>query len=269
VTERHAPGQRIPLLALEWNLPAHLKHADPAPFLALLRETLAEALPLRIGRGGERLPHKVAPGDYSEFLRFWRDVSAIEHGSFFSWKASPPIFGGHIRFPDSRNGSEHPPPRAVRLFLHVDGRVPEQQGTWAERAVELLTSVAQLTQAFFGAAYLQRNWVFRSGRLWYDTESEDAPTGQGTDWLGLPPDPTWLTWYGPSYAALVRSALEGFPCETRGASILVRLTAHPVSKDELRGLAPRLPAELLAVRADPRFPATSPTQLARVIPPVD
>jgi hypothetical protein len=75
-------------------------------------------------------------------------------------------------------------------------------------------------------------------QAWYGC---DRQVHVANRWLGIPPVPAWLTWFGRPYAPLVRDA---FARDVRGyAQGLARPTNEPVGLAALADRRPNYPAK--------------------------
>jgi hypothetical protein len=97
-------------------------------------------------------------------------------------------------------------------------------------------------------------------------------------WVGLPALPTWLAWFGTPYRKLVGEAVSDWVVRASHGGVLARFGSEPMDVDELQGVFPTLPAELLARRRDgsPMNPAIRityvqppPSEPAEAIPWID
>lgn len=235
--------QRIRLVNLEWFLPFGVPASESAPLLlALLRRYCPEAEPTRFGTF-EPLQHKSAPGDDSEFLRVWSEVASAPYGDSFFWKAKSPCFGGSVGYCDPRE--DHRPERGerfVRLSVDFDGRALEGEARWCEVVVSLFRQIASEMAAFYAAAYVERN-VIAKRSIWYDGESESIALMRSRWWVGLPSKPTWLAWYGGPYSDQLRARIA--TVEDHATGVLLRNGELPLDTDQLKGVFPKLPKELI------------------------
>jgi hypothetical protein len=140
------------------------------------------------------------------------------------------------------------------LTLDFDGRALEDD-RWRDAVVSLFVQLARRLGAFYAMAYVQRNVIARRGQLWHDVESESYPLPRTKWWLGVPPAPTWLAWFGVPYRAEVEPALG----RARQSSsdwpegILLEIGSQPADLDQLKETFPSLPAHILA-RMGERLP---------------
>lgn len=86
----------------------------------------------------------------------------------------------------------------------------------------------------------------------YRTEMSTLP--RSDRWVGLPAGPTWLAWFGPHYAELVRQTVKARITAESGGALFVRMGEEPMNADELADLFPALPTHLVARRI--KQPAT-------------
>ena len=235
-----APKQqeRIRLIGLDWYLPMSRSSSDTAKLLLrVLRKTCPEAVPTRFGTF-EPLQHRLGSDDES-FVNVWKEVGSVTYGDMFFWKSKSPSYGGSASFPDQRDrfrpaGVE----RAICLSVDFDGRALDTNPAWCETVVNLFLEVARQLRAFYGHGYVQRN-VIGGRSVWFDQQSEGAPTVRGRWWLGLPPWPTWLAWFGGGYGRLLKSSMAD-PAIHFPEGIFLRCGDTPLAIDELTSVYPQL-----------------------------
>lgn len=258
-----APAQqeRIRLVGLDWYLPAAQSSPDTAKLLLqTLRKICPEALPSRFGTF-EPLQHRIDPEGES-FVNVWEEVSSVEYGDMFFWKTKRPFFDGYVSFPDKREPRIIGEKRAIHLALSIDGRALDAEPAWCETVVKLFVELARKLRAFYGLGYVQRNII--AGRtIWFDGKGEGSPTLPGRGWLGLPPAPVWLAWFGAGYRNAVEASLNDRQSLKTQEGILLRLGDAPLDRDQLNGVFPRLPQSLFAVWDGNQF------QPAPVIPALE
>ena len=243
--------ERIRLVGLDWFLPASRGSTDTAKTLLVsLRKLCPEGLPTRFGTF-EPLQHRLDADDES-FLKMWEEVSEVEYGDSFFWNAKRPCFEGSVFFPDKRD--KFKPSRAERsihLSMDFDGRALHAHAGWCETIVRLFVELARALGSFYAIGYVQRNVIARRG-IWFDGESEPSPTLRGRWWLGLPPNPVWLMWFGGGYARRLES-LKADASTVTAEGMLFRQGSLPMDRDELIGTFPDLPAMLFAQIEDDEY----------------
>ena len=193
----------------------------------------------------EPLQHRLGSNDDEPFIELWKELSGVQWGDSFFWRAKSPCFGGHLSFPDQRD--QYKPERAERalhLSMDFDGRALRADARWCETTVRLFSEVAESLRAFYAVGYVQRN-VIAGRSIWFDGKSESV-TLSGRWWLGLPPTPAWLAWFGAGYAQELRDHLSSVASTIKQDGIFLRLGAQPMDCDELKGVFPRSPDSLLA-----------------------
>lgn len=241
-----APTQeeRIRLVGLDWYLPYVQSSPETAKLLLqTLRRLCPEALPTRFGTF-EPLQHRMDQNGES-FLSVWEEVSRVEYGDMFFWKSKSPFYGGHISFPDQREPSKVGAKRAIHMSIDIDGRALDTEPAWCETVVKLFGELARKLRAFYGLGYVQRNVIARRTIL-LDGKSEGSPTLPGGWWLGLPPAPTWLAWFGAGYRNALEESLNDRQSLNTPEGILLRLGDTPLDRDQLNGIFPVLPQSLFA-----------------------
>lgn len=248
-----AAEERFRHVYLTWFLPLVQAEATPFNLLSAFRATCPETVPVRYG-GFEPYRGRLDSDGDAAFVEAWRGAE-LEFGGSFFWTATPPCFGGHAAFPDKRETLTREtadvvqlrPPRAgraIRVSTNWDGRALHEDARWCETVVAAFRNVARHLGAFYGAAYVNRNVVIKRGRVGYAPDSESFALQRSSWWLGIPPKPTWLAWFGEPYRDVVQSYLptaERFP-----EGLLLRHGTEPMDIDELEGRMPELPAEVLA-----------------------
>ena len=231
-------NERIRAISLAWYF-ASLPNADE--LLQQLRLFCSKALPHRYGPTSP-YRHLFEERRGSEFVALWDKQAREKAMGGVSWSASSPCFGGHVSFPDQLTGTALTTRPCTVLRMYFDGRAPELDPRWTDAITALFQAVALKLHAFYGAAFVQRNAIAGRG-LFFDGESEPVPA-PASNFTGLIPIPTWLTWFGPEYSSLLRAKLDGYAIAL-GDSLYVQGGERPMDADELKGRVPILPSEFV------------------------
>jgi hypothetical protein len=256
-----AKEERIRLVGLDWYLPSVQSSRETAKvLLQTLRKTCPEALPTRFGTF-EPLQHRMETNGES-FVSVWEEVSRVEYGDMFFWKTKSPFYGGDISFPDQREPRLAGVKRAIHFSMSVDGRALDAEPAWRETVVRLFVELARRLRAFYGVGYVQRNVIARRS-IFFDTQSEGSPTLPGRWWLGLPPTPTWLAWFGAGYRNALEASVKDRASLNTPEGILFRLGDAALDVDQLYGIFPPVPRSLFAQWDGNQF------QPAQVIPELE
>jgi hypothetical protein len=276
---RNATEERIRTLELAWYVPAgNLPTDAPERWLVVVAERFPAASPTRFG-AFEPFGGRLERDGPAAFARAWREQAAVEFGSMLFWSASAPCLEGSVSFPDGR--ADRRPARlgrVVRLSTTLDARPLHRDPDVCDAVVGWFAEVAEDLGAVYGAGCVLRDAIMRRGRVFYDALSENAPLPRSRWWVGLPAHPTWLAWFGDPYRSLVEAGLDPTTVTARPSGLLMRCGPEPMDADELRDVAPRLPAELVAVRrpgstVDPVARITMtlgpPSESAATIPPIE
>src|SRR5262249_25629527 len=246
--------QRIRLVGLEWFLPAIAEsHNTAKALLDVIRRVCPAARPTRFG-AFEPLQSRLEPGIDQPFIAMWNDACHIPWGDSFFWKAASPCYGGSVFFPDQRD--EYKPERvsrAVRLSMDFDGRKLHEDTQWCEAVVSLFIEIAQTLNAFYALGHVQRGAIAQRGSIWFDNHTEASPILAGKWWMGLSPTPTWLGWFGGWYAHALEPVLAKVATHQGGQGIFLRLGPEPMDREQLSGIFPRLPADLLVEQVGPEY----------------
>jgi hypothetical protein len=209
------------------------------------------------------------------------------------FKSRNPCFGGHVSFPETfgKNGAPARPIKPtediVRIQMDFDeGALPRDL---LERAVDLFLALANGLRCFYAHGFVERGYAkYRGGLMVVPRKTSLYPAPLGREWMGIPPLPFWLNWFGRPYRELVMdSARQLAPLvKVKKDGVLVRLGEKPAGLPQLENakLSLNLPPELLAIRVEPGlgkgviaavergdawvFPAYR-TQRAQLIPKLD
>lgn len=276
---RGAPEERIRTVGLVWYIPASLLPPDAAArWLSFVAERFPAATPTRFG-SFEPFQGRLDRDGPEAFVQAWQAEAAVDFGRMFFWSAKAPGLGGSVSFADRRpDRRPHRLGRVVRLSMEVDARPLYRDPQTCAAVVDLFVEVAGGLGATYAAGCVLRDAILRRGRIGYDVRSESVPMPRSKWWVGLPALPTWLAWFGDPYRALVESRLDGPTVVSRPSGLLVRCGPEPMDVDELDGVFPVLPAELLVTRrsgatVDPadRISMTlgPPSEPAETIPPIE
>lgn len=242
---------RIEVVSLVWKLPYAMKRRDTGrAFLDSLRRQLPEGLPRRFGRH-EPFQGKLERDGIEGFLDDWDAAAAAAYGDRLLFSATAPCFGGRIGFSDPRDGFKWRAraPKCVSIGLDLDGRAFQDE-RWCLAVERLFLTIAEQLGAFYALTYVEQGWGTSRNRLWADAQTEGYPLPRADRWLGIPPVPGWLIWFGGPYAERLRAPLADHIWKARSGGYALKLAPRPASLDRLRDKALPLPAELVAARGD-------------------
>lgn len=242
---------RIEAVSLVWKLPyAKTRRDTGRAFLDVLRRQLPECLPRRFGRS-EPFQGKMERDDIEGFLDDWDATAASAYGDTLSFSATAPCFGGRVGFSDPRDGFKWPvrAPKCVSIGLDFDGRAFQDE-RWSLAVERLFLTIAAQLGAFYALAYVERGWGTNRNRLWADAQTESYPLPRADRWLGIPPVPGWLMWFGRPYAERMREVFADRIWQARSGGYAMKLAPRPANLDQLRDKAPAFPAGLIAARGD-------------------
>jgi hypothetical protein len=276
---RTSTEDRIRVVALDWIVPASAMPAEGASrWIELTRSTFRPCAPVRFG-SYEPFQGRLDRDGAEGFAAAWAEQRAMPTGGALWWSARNGGFGGGASFADPRN--ERRPARlgrVCRISARVDERPMHQDPATCEALVEFVVTVAADFGAAYAAASVTRDVILRRGRASWDGRSESGPLPRARWWVGLPAHPTWLAWFGEPYLDRIAEAVSPWIVRERGNGALAQFGPKPMDVDELRGLFPALPPELVArprggaildpaVRLTPSY--GPPSQPAEVIPWMD
>jgi hypothetical protein len=208
-------------IKLEWLFARRLSSTDAHRLLAVLRAAMPEAVPVRFGdhepmqgrleRDGDAAFAALWDGTSSPF---WSGRAPVEHGFVhlrrgFGAALSPAEREALIPVVAGRKATE-----ADELTLHFQANVDDR---WIDAIVRLFAGVASDLGAFFAGAFHSKRAAVINGRYW----------------LGITPDPLWLTWVGAEYRA------------ASGLGPLLRAAARPDDFRAIKRGRPPWPSELV------------------------
>ena len=273
---RTSTEDRIRVVELDWIIPASAMPAEAASrWIELTTSSFPAGAPVRFG-SYEPFQGRLDRDGAEGFAAAWAEQRAIPTGGALFWSARNGGFGGGAHFADPRN--ERRPARlggVCRISATVDARPLHRDPASCEALVEFVVTVAEDFGAAYAAASVTRDVILRRGRASWDGRSESGPLPRARWWVGLPALPTWVAWFGEPYLDRVAEAVSPWIVRERGNGALARFGLKPMDVDELRGVFPALPPELVArprdgATLDPAVRRTlahgPPSQPAEVIP---
>jgi hypothetical protein len=235
--QRPSRQERVAAVDLTWfSLRKHLPVEASSLMVSAAERYLPEALPRRFGQY-EPLQGKYVDVGEEGFKRAWR---AATSSLFFS--GSLPCIGGNLNAgPNERFLDNY-----WSMSMTFLAEALKEHG-WRDAVRRLFTTLADELHAFYSSAQVSRNNIWSGRSLWMDGETElpirTLRFRQG--WLGLPPTPTWWSWFGAPYSFVV-SLLprDGLTATTVGT--LFETATEPGPPDSMPPLGRWLPANLFA-----------------------
>ena len=237
---------RVPMVGLVWCCLREQVPADaPALIISAAERYLPEALPRRFGE------YEPFQGRYSEtgmegFSQAWRDAT-----SWLFFSGSGPCAGGHL----SGGPSQQFPDRywSMSLTLLAD---PLREAPWRDAVRDLFTALADTLGTFYASAEVTRD----------NTEYAVRTLRSLDGWMGLPPTPTWWSWFGSPYAS-VAELLPGNRRRSTLKGVFFESATEPRPRDQTEPLSRWLPANLFArLGSNPGHQQPVPLIRAEVVP---
>lgn len=241
----------IDVVTMRWFLPSRLKHKRTAvKLIDLTREYLPEATPKRYG---EYEPFRLKPDgdDYNSFYNLWREQAQNDFAMLF-FKSTAPCFGGVAGFSNPKRADDYPKHTSeqVDIEFQFDARA-FQDRFWRDAITDWFFQMSDKLGAFYAVAFVESGYTTRLNNLSITTANLTKgeagalyPFPASDRWLGLPPLPTWLSWYGGSYADIARPFIES-PVRERKNGIGCREGESPAGLKALQGRFPPIPARYL------------------------
>jgi hypothetical protein len=276
---RGSTEERIRAIDLEWIVPTSKLPADAGRrWVEVATERFPPCAPVRFGRY-EPPQGRLDRDGVEGFEALWAEQAADPIGGSFFWTARDGGLSGGVFFADHR--TDFRPARVgsvTRISASIDARPIHRDPARCEALVAFFAAVADEFGAAVGAVYVTRDVIMRRGRVSYDGQSESGPFPRARWWAGLPALPTWLAWFGEPYRDLLAGFVSAWAVPAPPSGVLARFGPEPMDVDELRGVVPALPPELLARRRDGSavdpgvritFMQPPPSEPAEVIPWID
>jgi len=276
---RDSAEERIRAIDLEWFVPTSSLPADAARrWVERTMKDFPPCTPVRFGPY-EPLQGRLDRDGVEGFEATWAEQAADAIGGSFFWTARDGGFGGSVFFADHR--TDFRPARlgsVTRISSSIDARPIYRDPERCAALIEFFAAVADELGAAYAAACVTRDVIMRRGRESSDYQSEMGPFPRARWWVGLPALPTWLAWFGESYRELVGEVVFDWIVRSEPGGVLAQFGPEPMDVDELHGVFPTLPPDLLARRRDgsPFDPAIRityvqppPSEPAEAIPWID
>jgi hypothetical protein len=273
---RGSAGERIRAIDLEWFVPTSSLPGDAARrWVERAKTDFPACAPVRFGPY-EPFQGKLDRDGVDGFQAIWAEQAADAIGGSFFWTARDGGLSGSVFFADHRIDSR--PARVgsvTHLSASIDARPIHRDPARREELVAFFSAVAADFGAAYGAACVTRDAILRRGRTSFDQRSEMGPLPRARWWVGLPALPTWLAWFGEPYRELVADAVSDWIVRAEPSGVLTQFGPEPMDVDQLQGVFPALPPELVARPrdgsvVDPAIRITfvhgPPSQPAEVIP---
>lgn len=243
-----SPGKKtlVSIVKLDWFVAASRDvQSVGEKMIGVCCDLSREALPTRYG-DFEPFQGRFDIERRHAFLRAMEETCGNGRGpGLLFWKAKHPFLGGNISRSFVRQGNVDGVER-IGLTFSLDCRFLEYEGN-RRLLRRLFVRMARDLCAFYGAGYVLRGYL--AGRSLRSTaKTEGPPFPKGNMWLGLPDSPSWLTWYGSGYASYVEGVLKEYICESYPEGLFVAYADEPLTVDELKHIAPKMPKELVVRR---------------------
>jgi hypothetical protein len=214
-------------LALEWLFARLLTSADADALLGVIEPRMPEAMPHRFGTF-EPPQGKLERDGKAAFSALFDDV----HDPF--WKGKRPFQWGFVHLRrgwgsaltqaerDARTptlgGRSGVSPDSIRMEFQPELATDER---WLQAMTSLFRAVARELNPFFAGGYFARGSLENPHHL------------AGAYWLGIPPEPLWLTWVGMPYLAQLPTDIPA-RCERTDEFLFVAAGKSPKDREALR-----------------------------------
>jgi hypothetical protein len=159
------------------------------------------------------------------------------------WPGRKPCYDGSAFAQTHPEWPSPPGVAAWTISVSLDEETVRASARMREQVVELFTSVAAEVGAFYGACYVEREWILEGRSLWADSLTNERSQVYIPTWKGLPRRPMWLSWFGVPYRDLVQDAVGSLGAQL-DHGLFLRLGELPSESDEVATAFPHLPEHL-------------------------
>lgn len=244
----------MPQLQIEWFVPDSKQPREfLAELVALWKEIDPRFLPVLYGHGSIR--NRFRDEDLEQFFR----KLAEKPNQLLFWQSMLPVVGGHISQAEDDSKWKILPPRYARyhkIQCSILTAALDAEPDLPAKIDALFQRTSLLLDAFFASAIVMR---YEPSRPWQVPQHfrDNYSLQYGPWWQGLPCLPVWMAWYGRAYYPYVSQALLGVPgASTVGDDhLLLKVSEQPLNLDDLRGIFPEVPAELVVRESQRDVPA--------------
>ncbi|CAN7196797.1 hypothetical protein [Arthrobacter sp. LjRoot14] len=266
------PSTIIDMVDVRWyHLINEVQDDFPQRYLDLARQYLPEAVPKRFG-SYEPLQGNLARDGDQAFVRAFAESEGVSTVGTF------PVTGAYFNGVFGGNWNQDRPIRqgdvqSASLSIHRDVLEDPQ---WRAGFQRFFVAVAVELRSFYATAEVDPGRWEWTGRTLWSLPSPITLYYQKTAWgrwQGLTAHPTWMAWFSPLYADLVRSHLPG-TVEEYPAGLLHRFGDGPQDRERIIERWPEaaqwVPAELTAVpnpHEEDQFAEIMPERLTQMLVP--
>ncbi len=269
--------QEVPFLRFQWNfLEDRAGEGKARLFLSAFERYMCKFTPFFF-QEGPLLPKQWFSKHGDEFVGLWEKGRKAEEAARRSFEVLTPFYHPILLFGEVKEGAlpgvKAPPPRWIQFRLMLFGRHLYEDPLWRDYIAASFLKVSKELGCFYAIAYVEGGFaldVFRvddyhwlDSHLYFHSETEDYPIPDNLDWMGLPPCPGWLLWFGRPYAEKVKPALEevrawlesrpGTASEESGGGLFLRMGEQPTRLEDLQEAPYALPEELVDKTPPPHF----------------
>lgn len=196
-------------------------------FFELARRHFPDALPRRYGKT-EPLQHRWEPGGAEAFIVSLNEGPMVD--SRTSWTGRGSVADGSLgsSFWEDAVVTSH----SLTILANALDDVRHR-----EAVVRLFTAFASRIDAVYASASVLHGAEWSGRQLWYPASAErELGLGPRGIWKGLPPTPTWLSWFGTDYADEVGPHLSFGAVQRHDRGLFHRAAIEPADRAELARL---------------------------------
>lgn len=202
-------------------------------FIELARRYFPDALPRRYGTT-EPLQHRWEPGGAEAFITSLNEEPMV--GARTWWTGSGSVADGSLgsSFWEDAVVTSH----SLTIFANALDDVRHR-----ESVVRLFAAFASRIDAVYASASVLHGAEWSGRQLWSPTSAErELGLGPRGIWKGLPPTPTWLSWFGTDYADEIGPHLSFGSVQRHDSGLFHRSAIEPADRADLaRLLTPATP----------------------------
>lgn len=247
--EFKAVEERTNVINMEWFMPLIKVDINMMKvFFESLKRICPEAMPEKYG-DYEPLRNRFENGQEHRFIEYI--LERKEEGQDIYFKGKKPCFSGSIYFPYEASNQIKPDKAGCisSIKLSFDCGACEYDARWIEVFTTLFEKLSVKLNAVYAMAYVEENVIVKkNGNLYYDSKCKDYLIPNYNWWIGIPKPPMWLSWFGKPYIKELEKYLKEYTYSKYEEGLFLVASPKPVIKEELEGLFPKLPQQLLAHR---------------------
>lgn len=232
----------LDVLEVEWQFPGLVSAVQIKAIFESVERIIPWASPKRYKPLGFSRK-KFSSDSMEDFLESFEMVRSMY------WHGLEPLISAYLCGPSSISGEELD---LSNRFSHLSLSLKYDQVVQDQKLCESLCTIfVELSKALrckYASAFVVRRQHLDGDELATGGDSECITTGSTTHWNGIPNVRSWLTWYDEDVLAQAAPFIQNHKFDGN----FLQLGSTPRNNDELKGLFPEFPTELLSSHSGDR-----------------